>query len=137
MQGEVAGIMQRNQVWVVSSSSSLGYTLNSGWRFGAAVDVTGRNPTGLQGYSNGFVGTSLNINKPLIKNKLTFSAAVRNPFTKYRYNITQTNGNDFTQLTTGQLYFRSFTASLNYNFGKLKDAIKKNKRGINNDDVSK
>ena len=137
MQGEVAGIVQRNQVWVISSSSSLGYTLNSGWRFGAAVDVTGRNPTGLQGYSNGFVGTSLNVNKPLIKNKLTFSAAVRNPFTKYRYNITQTNGNDFTQLTTGQLYFRSFTASLNYNFGKLKDAIKKNKRGINNDDVSK
>lgn len=137
MQGEVAGIMQRNQVWVISSSSSLGYTLNSGWRFVAAVDVTGRNPTGLQGFSNGFVGTSLNINKPLIKNKLTFSASVRNPFTKYRYNITQTNGNDFTQLTTGQLYFRSFTASLNYNFGKLKDAIKKNKRGINNDDVAK
>lgn len=135
--GEVAGIVQSSEVWVISSSASLGYTLNSGWRFGAAVDVTGRNPTGLQGFSNGFASTSLNINKPLIKNKLTFSAAVRNLFTKYRYNITKTNGNDFTQLATGQIYFRSFTASLNYNFGKLKDAIKKNKRGINNDDVSK
>lgn len=137
MTGEIAGVTQRNNIWVVSTSSSLGYTLASGWRFSAGLDVTGRNPTGLQGYSNGFVSSSLNVNKQLIKNKLTISAAVRNPFTKYRYNTTQTNGNDFTQLTTGQLYFRSFTASLNYNFGKLKDAIKKNKRGINNDDVSK
>lgn len=137
MQGEVAGVMQRNQIWVISSSSTLAYTFNSGWRVSGGVDVTGRNPTGLQGYSNGFVTTGLSVNKPLIKNKLTFSAAVRNPFTKYRYNITQTNGNDFTQLSTGQLYFRSFTTSVNYNFGKLKDAIKKNKRGINNDDVSK
>lgn len=32
-------------------------------------------------------------------------------------------------------YFRSFNFSLNYKFGKLKDAIKKNKRGIRNDDV--
>ncbi len=137
MQGEVAGIVQSNRVWVISSSSTLAYTFSSGWRISGGVDVTGRNPTGLQGYSNGFATTGLSVNKPLIKNKLTFSAAVRNPLTKYRYNITQTNGNDFTQLTTGQLYFRSFTASLNYNFGKLKDAIKKNKRSINNDDVSK
>ena len=137
MRGEVAGVLQRNQVWMITSSSTLAYTFASGWRVSGGVDVTGRNPTGLQGYSNGFVSTGLSANKTLVKNKLTFSAAVRNPFTKYRYNITQTNGNDFTQLTNGQLYFRSFTASLNYNFGKLKDAIKKNKRGINNDDVSK
>ncbi|MFD0750952.1 TonB-dependent receptor domain-containing protein [Mucilaginibacter calamicampi] len=137
MRGEVAGIMQSNQIWVISSSSTLAYAFNSGWRISGGVDVTGRNPTGLQGYTRGFVSSSLSVNKPLIKNKLTFSAAVRNPFTQYRYNITQTNGNDFTQLSTNQTYFRSFTASLNYNFGKLKDAIKKNKRGINNDDVSK
>jgi len=137
MQGEIAGIAKRNEVWVLTSSSTLAYSFKSGWRISGGVDVTGRNPTGLQGYSNGFVSSSVSVNKALINNKLTFSASVRNPFTKYRDNKTQTNGNDFTQLTTGQLYFRSFTASLNYNFGKLKDGIKKNKRGINNDDVSK
>jgi len=137
MKADIAGVPQINNIWVISTSSSVNYSLTSGWRFTAGVDLIGRNPTGLQGYTNGYVNTGLSANKTLIKNKLTFSAAVRNPFTKYRNNVTLTNGNDFTQLTTNQTYFRSFTASLNYNFGKLKDAIKKNKRGINNDDVSK
>jgi len=137
MTGDIAGVVQTNKTWVVTTSSSLGYTLPSGWRIAAGLDVTGRNPTGLQGYSNGFVSSSLTVNKMLVKNKLTFSAAARNPFIQYRNNITYTNGNDFTQISNNQTYFRSFTASLNYNFGKLKDAIKKNKRGINNDDVAK
>ena len=42
---------------------------------------------------------------------------------------------DFDQFTDRWNYFRSFNFSLNYKFGKLKDGIKKNKRGIRNDDV--
>ena len=78
-----------------------------------------------------------NVNKQLIKNKLSLSASIRNPFTKYRTNQTETNGPDFAQVNRNQVYFRSYSMSLNYNFGKLKGGIKKNKRGINNDDVSK
>jgi hypothetical protein len=46
-----------------------------------------------------------------------------------------TFGPDFDQFTDRWNYFRSFNFSLNYKFGKLKDGIKKNKRGIRNDDV--
>lgn len=134
LDGEADGVMKNISFVTVGIYTSLGYTLNQGWRLNANLDINGRNPTGLQGSSNGVVNTGLSVNKQLIKNKLSFSAALRNPFTKYRNNITETSGTDFTQTITNQNYFRTYTVSLNYNFGKLKDAIKKTRRGINNDD---
>ena len=47
-----------------------------------------------------------------------------------------TTGPDFTQETYNQNYQRNFTTSISYRFGKLKEAIKKNKKGIINSDVS-
>ena len=73
--------------------------------------------------------------KELIKDKLTLSAGINNPFSKYRYYTTFTEGPNFTQRYSSQNYNRSFNASLNWRFGKLKDSIKKNKRSISNDDV--
>ncbi len=117
--------------------NSLSYQFDGGWRTNLNVDINGKNPNGLQGKTNGVINTGLSVNKQLIKNQLMFSAAVRNPFTKYHNSVTHTTGADFTQDVTDQNYFRSFSISLNYNFGKLKDAIKKAKRGINNDDGAK
>ncbi|TSJ43360.1 TonB-dependent receptor [Mucilaginibacter corticis] len=134
LDGPVDGVMKNISFVTVGIYPSLGYALDGGWRINANVDINGRNPTGLQGSSNGVVSTGLSVNKQLIKNKLSLSAGVRNPFTKYRNNITETSGTDFTQTIINQNYFRSYTISLNYNFGKLKDAIKKTRRGINNDD---
>jgi ferric enterobactin receptor len=72
----------------------------------------------------------------MLDEKLTFSAAVNNPFTKFRTAISHTQGLDFMQESFSQTYLRTFNTSLNYRFGALKDKIKKNKRGIRNDDVS-
>jgi len=135
--GEVDGVLQTNRFLTESISASTGYVLGNGWRATVSLNTNGRNPTGLQGSSNGWASTSYSINKEVVKNKLTFSAGMNNPFTKYRYNITETSGNDFTQNITNQVYFRSYRVSLNYSFGKLKSNIKKAKRGINNDDVAK
>ncbi len=59
-----------------------------------------------------------------------------NPFTEFRNNREELYGDGFIQLIDKQTYFRSFTFSANYRFGKLKETVRKNKRGINNDDTS-
>jgi len=134
LSGPVNGVIQNNDFITLNISTSTGYSFNNGWRANANLDINGRNPTGLQGSSNGFIGSSFSANKQIIKNKLVFSLAARNPFMQYRTNTLITNGSNFAQTNINQVYFRSFTASLNYNFGKLKEALKKTKRGINNDD---
>jgi hypothetical protein len=89
----------------------------------------------LQGTTNSIQSTSFSVNKDVVKDKLSLSAAVSNPFTKFRRFHNSTFGPDFDQFSDRWSYFRSFNFSLNYKFGKLKDGIKKNKRGIRNDDV--
>jgi hypothetical protein len=84
---------------------------------------------------NSYFGYSASLNKDITKDKLSFSASVNNPFNKYRKNIRESFGPDFLQNNERIDYFRSFSVSLNYKFGKLKESIKKNKRGIKNDDV--
>ena len=71
-----------------------------------------------------------------MNDKLTLAGVVSNPFTRYRYIHEQTFGPGFLQTNDRQVYHRRFNVSLNYRFGKLKEEIKKNKRGIKNDDLS-
>lgn len=115
---------------------SSGYAFKKGWR--ANVDFTFRKGGILLplGKTNGYTASTLSVNKNFVKDKLTLSVAVSNPFTKQRYIHEQTFGPDFLQTNDRQIYYRRFSVSLNYRFGKLKDEIKKNKRGIKNDDLS-
>ena len=137
LSGLVNNVLITNNLFTSNISASSGYSFNKGWRVNANVGLVTRSISDLQATANGFVRTSISCNKELVKNKLSFSTAVNNPFTKFRNNLVETKGADFTQLNTNQNYFRSFNFSLNYNFGKLKQDIKKGKRGINNDDISK
>lgn len=124
------------QLFTYNLSAFSSYNFGKGWRSNMNLSFISRNITSLQGRSNSLVTSSLGINKDLIKNKLTFSASTNNPFTKYRYNKIESLGANFSQTSSSQEYFRSFNANMNYSFGKLKDAIKKNKRGIKNDDLA-
>lgn len=90
----------------------------------------------LQETSNSYMGTSFSVNKNIVKDKLSVSASANNPFRKYRTNIRESFGPDFFQTSNNQAFYRTFNTSLNYKFGKLKSAIRKNSRGIRNDDVS-
>jgi ferric enterobactin receptor len=134
--GEVEGIDQHNNLLTGSAYLSSGYKLNKGWRINAALNMVSRNPTGFQGTSNGFIGTSFGLNKELIAEKLSFAVNINNPFVKYRDNIIETRAAGFYQEAVTQNYFSNYRFSLNYNFGSLKERLKKNKREIRNDDSS-
>lgn len=135
IEGLVNKILIKNDWLLYSVSISSGYRFNKGWRVNANLNIIGPNPNSLQGTSNGMIISSFSVNKDIIKDKLSFSASLANPFTKYRHNITRTWGPDFEEVIDNRNYFRSYGLSMNYNFGKLKQAIKKNKRGIKNDDM--
>jgi ferric enterobactin receptor len=134
VQGTVNGILVKNQGFMYGASLNSAYNFEKGWRVSVNAFVNGPNLS-IQGTSNPYASTSFSLNKDIVKDKLSFSATVNNPFTKYRYNIRDSFGPDFTQTNTNIAYFRGFTTSLNYRFGKLKEAMKKSKRSISNDDV--
>ncbi|WP_345950920.1 TonB-dependent receptor family protein [Mucilaginibacter sp. PAMB04274] len=125
-----------NKMLTRNVTVSTSYKLDRGWRLNAGAVNIGRNITDLQTKANGLLRTSFSVNKELIRNKLNFATVINNPFTKYRNNEQRTIGANFTQLNITRDYFRSYSVSLNYNFGELKSNIKKNIRGIKNDDVS-
>ncbi|OOQ56867.1 outer membrane beta-barrel family protein [Mucilaginibacter pedocola] len=134
VQGVVNGELVKNQGFMYGASLNSGYNFEQGWRVSTNVFLNGPNLS-IQGTSNPYASVSFTVNKDVVKDKLSFSATVNNPFSEYRNNIRDSFGPDFTQTNINRTYFRGFTASLNYRFGKLKDAVKKNKRGISNDDV--
>lgn len=131
----VNGSLVKNQGFMYYTSSTSSYRLEKDWRVNASINLHGPNLS-IQGTSNTFISSSFSVNKDIVKDKLSFSASANNPFAKYRNNHTETFGPNFTQESDNQTYYRSFYTSLNYRFGKLKGAIKKNKRGISNDDIS-
>jgi ferric enterobactin receptor len=134
--GKDNGAKTTNNILLHSLTLSSGYRFDSGWRISGSLTEVSRNPTGFQGSTNGMVTSSLGLNKDIVKDKLSFSATGRNLFNKYRNNSIETTGTDFSQFSESRDYFRAFSTSLNYRFGKLKEGIKKNKREIKNDDVS-
>jgi len=136
IQGMVDTTLTKNHGFQGNAFSNLSYRFNPGWRVSINYGYTSRYLT-LQGNSNSFSFYSFNMSKEIVKNKLTFSAGVNNPFTKFRNFLSETSGDNFTQNSFSQSYFRTFNFALNYRFGKLTTDVKKNKRNIDNDDVTK
>lgn len=116
--------------------SSADYRLKNNWRLNANINYSGPGVTTMQGRRNAFLGSSLGINKDILASKLNLSATVSNPFSKFRKSEVNTDDVNFTQKSVNYTYFRGFSLSVNYKFGKLKEEIKKSKRGIKNDDLS-
>jgi outer membrane receptor protein involved in Fe transport len=136
LQGQADGKTVNNNQLMYGATLSNVVRLDHGWALNADLGVRSRNPTGLQGYSNGFFYSAFNFNKDIVKNKFSISGGIKNPFTKYRTSISKTFGPQFTQTYQSINYYRSFNISLNYNFGGLKDRINKNRTGIENNDVA-
>jgi ferric enterobactin receptor len=139
MYGKIEGtdgktpISTRGLMYSIGLNSSL--KLDKGWRASASMNYKSRSFT-LQRETNYQSSSSFGLSKELIANKLSFSATINNPFMKYRSTIVQLTGSEFEQTSIDISYFRSYKVSLNYSFGKLKDAVKKSTRSIKNDDVS-
>lgn len=135
--GQVDQVDVENNLLMYSATLSNVLRLKRGWAVNADLTVNSESPTGLQGRSNGFVYTAFNFNKDLIKDKFGIAGGIKNPFTKYRMVINKTSGGDFNQVYQSQNYFRSFNISLNYKFGGLKDGLRRNKVGIENNDLGR
>ena len=89
----------------------------------------------LQGKDNDFYSYSLTGSKEIFMKKATIALEVTNPFRKYRTIDFYNRTSDFSQANSAQTLYREIAFSFNYKFGKLKGGVKKNKRGIINDDV--
>lgn len=131
----INGVYLENQGFMEQGYFSTGYRFNQGFRINASLNVNGPDLS-LQGTSNWRINSSLSLNKDLVKNKLSFSFATSNPFAKFRNYTREFFGPGFDQYSTSQNFYRSFNCSLNYRFGKLKDNLKKAKKGIQNDDIA-
>jgi outer membrane receptor protein involved in Fe transport len=90
----------------------------------------------LQGVDNDWFGYSLSANKDILKKKATISVYVNNPFEKIKHLDFFNSSDNFIQSNYNNILSRQISVSFQYKFGKLNSEVKKNKRGISNDDVS-
>lgn len=88
----------------------------------------------LQGRSSAMYFTGISLNKSFFKKKLTLSLSCNNPFWKTIKMESNTSDDTFRMNTVTYRHARDFRLSISYRFGSLGEAIKKVKRGINNDD---
>lgn len=123
-----------NQGFQGNAFASASYTLPKDIR--ARVNVGYYSPwIQLQGQSNEFVFSSFSLSKEFLDKKLSLNAQVSNPWKKFR-NWEQTfTTQQFIQNSYFQNFYRHYGVSVTYRFGKLDGGVKKNQRGISNDDV--
>lgn len=89
----------------------------------------------LQGKGSAFHFIGFRLNKDFMKKKLTVTLGCESPFWKTMKMEQTTTGQNFRMVNTNYRSMRDFRISVSYRFGTLKEAIKKVRRGISNDDV--
>lgn len=136
LEGMINGILTKNSGITGYGNFNTSYKFENTWKASMSFNY-GAPSVMLQGKSNDYYYFGLSGSKDIIKDKLTFSASVANPFQKFRAYTSFTEGVNFTQERTRENYFRRVFASLSWKFGKLEGSIKKNERSINNDDTKK
>jgi len=112
-----------------------GYKFDKGWRVGVDGGVDSRYVL-LQGKDNYYAGASMSASKDFLKDRANIGIYLSNPWKKYRTNDSYTKTNEFEQFNVNQNYYRNIGFSFTYKFGRLNSQIKKNQRGIENDDSS-
>lgn len=132
--GAYNGLLYSNSGYRGNLNSNITYKLNTLWKFG--INNSYNSPyIALQGKGNSFFWSSLSATRSLMKEKITVTGILNNPYQKMRTYRGYTQASDFYQSNFSTNYYRTFAVSFSYKFGKLSSTIKKNSRGINNDDV--
>jgi len=112
---------------------SSNYRTDNGFRFNLDIGFDSRYVL-LQGRDNYFFNNSYSVVKELFNKKFMVYVAVNNPFDKFNTLDFFTKSADFQTYNSNQNYYRNINAGFLYRFGKLNSTIKKNQRGIQNDD---
>ena len=132
-QGTIDGLPVSNGGIKASVRSGISYSFSKGWRINENLNYYAPF-INLQGTTSRYLNPSLSVSKEI--KQFTFSVSAVNNFTTYLNYAQKTAGADFNQLVQYRYFNRSINFSVNYRFGKLTKQLEKNKRGINNDDLS-
>lgn len=89
----------------------------------------------LQGKSSDFIFNQYLFSKDFFNKKMTIVLVANNPYSKYNTFRSTVHSAQFDQVSFNQNYYRSFAVRFNFKIGKLNSDIKKNQRGIENDDT--
>jgi outer membrane receptor protein involved in Fe transport len=134
LKGFVNNILFNTSGYQGHTFAGASYKFDNGYRVGANFDYDSRYVM-LQGRDNFWLGYSASVSKEFLDKKATLSVYANNPFQKFRTIDNTVRTPTSYQLTLNQMYARAVNISFNYKFGKLSGELKKNQRGINNDDV--
>jgi len=133
LQGNVSGQPYKNGGFQGNGYMFASYKISDTWRAGSSFSYYSANVL-LQGKSNPYIFSNVSLTKDVLKKKGSAFLSLSNPFTAYKSSNSFTSAPDFYSTNTFRFPYRTLNAGFNFRFGKLKDAIKTNKRGINNDD---
>ncbi|MES2003471.1 MAG: outer membrane beta-barrel protein [Bacteroidota bacterium] len=133
IKGTYNGRVYSNQGPRTNTFISSNYKFNNMWQIGASFGYN-RRYINLQGSSNDFYYSSISSTCTL--KQFTFNLILNNPFMRYYSFTAYSDTPDFYQSNTAHQIYRTISFSATYKFGKLNSSIKKNKRGITNDDVT-
>ena len=111
------------------------YKFKEGLRAGLNMNFDSRYVL-LQGVDNYYVGYGLSGSKDILKGKASIDISANNFFSKYNNIDFFTRTPDFYTVNRNYNPYRNFFIGFTYKFGKLNSEIRKNKKGIQNDDVS-
>ncbi|PAW93364.1 hypothetical protein CKK33_07590 [Mucilaginibacter sp. MD40] len=111
------------------------YKFDNGYRVGVNVGFDSRYVL-LQGKDNYYLGYGFSASKEFLNKKANIWLYANGPFSKYIKLDFYTRTDAFSNFSYNYQNFRAIAIGFNYKFGKLSSEIKKNKRGINNDDTS-
>ena len=134
LKGTYDGNIDKNTGYVGNLFNNINYKFDDGYRIGLNTSYLS-GTVNLQGKSSYFISTSCIFSKDLLNKNATISFTANNPWSKFWNESTYTSTPDFYQQSQNETTYRSFAIRLSYKFGKLNDDIKKNQRGINNDDT--
>jgi outer membrane receptor protein involved in Fe transport len=134
LKGAYNGTVYSNQGYTGNASLNSRYKLTNGYAIGLNGGYSSGSVT-LQGHSEGRVSSVFYATKDVWKKKGTITVAINNVYAKYLTLKSVSSGDDFSQVSYNQSYYRSFFIRFNYRFGRLNSEIKKNQHGINNDDI--
>ena len=136
LKGTFNGVMYHNDGYTGRAFMNAGYKFGKEKTFRFGIDAGFfSGDINLQGESSPFVYTSYVLSKTFMDKKLTISLVANNPYTKYYTFSSHTTTPDFYQYSYNREPYRTYAIRVNFKFGKLTSDIKRNQRGIENDDT--
>ncbi len=134
LKGAYNGQLYHNDGYTGNAFFNAGYKFGKGYRIGIDAGFFSGD-VNLQGKSSAFVFTSYVLSKTFMNKKATISLVSNNPYSKFFTFRSRTSTPDFYQSSFNQDPYRTFAVRFNFKFGKLNSDIKRNQRGIKNNDT--